>query len=114
MGTENAEHTKVERFLNRMRGTCPVGKQPKKDKKKEKEKEKDAKPKTPVVGPAQTKASKKEKKRKEKEEKKDKKAEKKKWLREQKMEDRERALIAADREKKRIFGRDALVISTSS
>merc|ERR1712070_281215 len=86
-----------------------VGQNPKKDKKEKKEKKekKNAKAKQAVMGPALSKEQKKEKKQKAKQEKKLEKARKKEDM-------KERMLIAAERETKRIFGRSALVIDSTS
>mmetsp|Transcript_91307 Transcript_91307/g.142548 ORF Transcript_91307/g.142548 Transcript_91307/m.142548 type:complete len:237 (-) Transcript_91307:15-725(-) len=93
----------VRKYLEKMRGSGSKEiSGAKKDKKEKKEK-----PKATAIGPEEPKKLAKEKKRKEKERKKLEKARKKE-------EKRERAMIAADRETRRIFGRDALVISSSS
>merc|ERR1712039_1120959 len=107
----------VRRYLEKMRGTgskeTSGDKKDKKEKKDTKEKaipdkkeKKDRKEKV-QMGPQESKKKIKEKKKKEKEQKKIQKARKKE-------EKRERAIIAAERETKRVFGRDALVISSSS
>lgn len=107
---EGAAEAKVKRFLNRMRGTNPVGKQ-----KKEKEKEKKEKPpKPPATGPLEGKEQIKQKKDKKEKEKKDEKKKRKKDKKTEQEEDRQRAKVAAERDTKRIFGRDTLVIGSSS
>merc|ERR1712217_165920 len=64
--TEDAADAKVKKFLNRMRGTCPVGKV-----KKDKKKEKDDKPPKPIgAGPLEGKEQIKQKKEKKKKERK--------------------------------------------
>lgn len=108
--TEDAADAKVKNFLNRMRGTCPVGKS-----KKDKKKPKDDKPPKPIgAGPLESKEQIKQKKEKQKKEQKEAKKEKKAEKKREREEDRERALIAAARETKKIFGRKALVIGSSS
>lgn len=113
------EKDKVRRYLERMRGsgskdmTKDLAKKVKKDKKeKKKEKEKNKlsgqlKKGRAVQGPPLSKEQLKEKKKKDKQEKKLLKARKKE-------NEKERMLIAAERETKRIFGRSALVIGSSS
>lgn len=113
------EKDKVRRYLERMRGSgskdmtkelAKKAKKDKKEKKKEKEKNKLAgrlKKGRAVQGPALSKEQLKEKKRKDKQEKKLEKERKK-------ADGKERMLIAAERETKRIFGRSALVIGSSS
>merc|ERR1712217_732575 len=108
--TEDAADAKVKNFLIRMRGTCPVGKS-----KKDKKKEKDDKPPKPVgAGPLESKEQIKQKKEKKKKEMKEAKKEKKAEKKREREEDKEKALIAAARETKKIFGRKALVIGSSS
>lgn len=104
MTENNKEMDKVRRYLEKMRGTGSKDKD--KSSKKEK-KDKKAKAKQMVAGPAESKEQKKEKKAKKKNDKKQEKARKKEH-------EKERALIAAERETKRIFGRSALVIGSSS
>lgn len=113
------EKDKVRRYLERMRGSgskdmakdlAKKVKKDKKEKKKEKEKAKLAgrmKKGRAVQGPPLSAQQLKEKKKKDKQEKKLQKARKKE-------DEKERMLIAAERETKRVFGRGALVIGSSS
>jgi len=100
---------KVQRYLMKMRGTGSKEKTGKKDKKDKKEKKDKKQPMImrPGYGPSEPSKKLKEKKEKLKAEKKIEKARKKEL-------EKERALIAAERETKRIFGRSALVVSSDS
>mmetsp|Transcript_87764 Transcript_87764/g.246612 ORF Transcript_87764/g.246612 Transcript_87764/m.246612 type:complete len:232 (-) Transcript_87764:105-800(-) len=96
---EDIEKARVERYLKRMR----------KEQREKKEKKMKKTTKT-SAGPEEPEEIRKEKKRKEKLEK----LQKVEDSARKKQEDKERALIAADRATKRVFGRAALVIESSS
>merc|ERR1712107_238363 len=100
---EDAEKAKVENYLKRMRKQ-PNEKMSHKDKTKEKSKAQEQ-----IPGPEEPKDIKKAKKKHKKMEKAEKKIEKAR----KRQLDKERALIAAERANKRIFGYDALSVGSS-